>query len=377
MSVRAPLTVAPARDTFAVPTTILVVDDLEENRMVIRYLFDEANVRLLEAPDGTTGLALARREKPDCILLDLTMPGLSGFEVLEQLEADPGMREIPVIVMTATDDSLESMERVLQTGAVDYITKPFSPVRVKIRVSGAIERRRLLRQMDDLRTAFTSMLVHDLRAPLTVILAYAEIFEQGLSGTLTDKQMRHLKRMQEAGERMRMLIGDIMDLSKLEAGKLALSLQPTDLGALARDVVERFAAAAEHQRIGLEVDADAGAHVVPADPLRVDQVVMNLVTNALKFTPGGGRVVVEVRDDGDHVEVAVSDSGPGIGADELPLLFEKFSQTQTGKAAGRAGSGLGLLICRQLVEAHGGRIVVQSEPGHGSRFAFRLPRQGA
>lgn len=377
MSVRAPLTVAPARDTFAVPTAILVVDDLEENRMVIRYLFDEPNVRLLEAPDGTTGLALARREKPDCILLDLTMPGLSGFEVLERLEADPGMREIPVIVMTATDDNLESMERVLQTGAVDYITKPFSPIRVKIRVSGAIERRRLLRQMDDLRTAFTSMLVHDLRAPLTVILAYAELFEQGLSGTLTDKQMRHLKRMQDAGERMRALIGDILDLSKLEAGKLALSLQPTDLGALARDVVERFAAAAEQKQISMDVDAGPGGHVVPADPLRVDQVVMNLVTNALKFTPAGGRIVVEVRDDRDHVEVAVTDTGPGIGADELPLLFEKFSQTQTGKAAGRTGSGLGLLICRQLIEAHGGHIAVQSEPGHGSRFAFRLPRQDA
>ena len=170
-------TTATETDVAAGTTTILVVDDREENRLVIRYLFDSPEHRVLEAADGMTGLALARNEHPDCILLDLSMPGLSGFDVLDELARDPRTRETPVIVLTATGDSLESMERVLRAGAIDYISKPISPQRVAIRVRGAIERRRLLRELHELRASFTSMLVHDLRAPLTVIKGYLELLQ--------------------------------------------------------------------------------------------------------------------------------------------------------------------------------------------------------
>jgi signal transduction histidine kinase len=354
-------------------STILVIDDREENRMLIRYLFNEVDYRVVEAADGFAGLSVAHAERPDCILLDLDLPGLDGFGVLERLEGDPRTREIPVIILTATDESLENMQRALDGGAVDYITKPISPQRVAIRVRGAIERRRLLREVQDLRASFTSMLVHDLRAPLTVIQAYTDLLGQTTSGPAAEKQQRYLSRMRESCVQMLRLTGEILKLSKLEAGRLAIDPSPMDLGALAADIADRFGPAAMGKNIALETCGAEGRYPVLGDAVRLDQVLMNLVGNALKFTPEGGRIVITLAEADGEVEVAVSDTGPGIAADEVPLLFERFRQAALGRSVVDAGTGLGLVICRHLVEAHGGRIAVESAPGRGSRFFFRLP----
>ena len=355
-------------------TKILVVDDREENRMVIRYLFDEPGHRVLEAADGAAGLELARKERPDCILLDLSMPGLSGFEVLDQLAGDPRTREIPVIILTATGDGLESMDRVLRAGAVDYIRKPISPQKVAIRVRGAIERRRLLRELHDLRASFTSMLVHDLRAPLTVIKGYLELLQRPLAEPTAEHQQRYLKSMEAAADRMLKLIGEILDLSKLEAGKLPLERRALDLAALASDVADSFRPLAWEKSITLEVAAPGGMAPVTADAGRLEQVLINLLHNALKFTPKNGRIRIEVREVDGDVEVAVADTGPGIPAGQMHLLFEKFGQTSAAKKVGGPSSGLGLVVCRHLIEAHGGRIWAESEEGAGARFVFRMPR---
>jgi two-component system sensor histidine kinase/response regulator len=349
--------------------TILVIDDHESNRLLIRHLFDEPGYRVLEAADGVEGLDVVRTGRPDCILLDLSMPGLSGFEVLERLQRDPRTREIPVIILTASGDNLENMQRTLLAGAVDYLTKPISPAQVTIRVRGAIERRRLLQEVQDLRASFTSMLVHDLRSPLTVFGAFADLLER--VGPLTDRQQRYVRRMRESCAQMIRLIGEILDVSKLEAGKLKLEPRPLSLAALATEVVEQFQPVAQQKRIALEVRSTPIPTLL-ADPGRLEQVLMNLLGNALKFTPDGGAVTVDVADVGDAIEVAVTDTGPGIAPEELPLLFERFAQASAGQRV--AGTGLGLVICRHLIEAHGGRIGVESELGRGSRFAFRLPR---
>ncbi len=356
------------------PLTILVVDDNPDNRLLIRHLFDDARYQVLEAANGGDGLTVADTARPDCILLDLAMPGLGGFEVLERLQANLRTREIPVIILTATDESLEGMERGLLGGATDYITKPISPARVAVRVQAAIERYRLSQEMRQLRADFTSMLVHDLRSPLTVIVAYADLLAQGAGGELSEKPARYMRKIIESGRRMIELIGEILDLSKLEAGKLKMEFTRVDVAASAVNVVEAMVPVAQRRGIQLEFIGTPESAIVWADGGRLEEVLMNLLSNALKFTPDGGRVAVRVGEEDTDVEVAVEDSGPGITADELPLLFEKFSQTQTGRAMPRSGTGLGLVICRHLVEAHGGRIWVESQPGHGSRFAFRLPR---
>lgn len=332
---------------------------------------------MIEAADGPEGLALVETDRPDCILLDLVMPGLSGFEVLERLQTDPRTREIPVIILTATGASLDNMERGLLGGAVDYLTKPISPPQVVVRVRGAIERRRLLQEVQDLRASFTSMLVHDLRSPMTVLVAYTDLIAQGTMGPVTPKQTRCLGKIRQSCNQMLRLIGEILDVSKLDAGRLTLECTTVDVAGLISEMAERFEGSAKQAGVRLEVRGAEQPALVRADPRRLDQVLMNLVGNALKFTPAGGAVTLEVAGEDDAVEVTVSDTGPGIAPKEMPLLFQPFRQASAGRRAGATGTGLGLVVARHLVEAHGGRIWAESEPGQGARFAFRLPRAGS
>ena len=355
-------------------STILVVDDDRYVREMIRVLFERDGYRVLESGDGAEGLELAQAHRPDCVVLDVRIPGLSGFEVLQRLNADPRTREIPVIMLTAVEDTLEGMDRALSGGAVDFLAKPVSAARVSVRVRGAIERRRLLQQVQELRSNFTSMLVHDLRAPITIISAYVDMLIEGEAGPVSQDQRRLFGRIQDSCGRMERLIAEVLELSKLEAGKLVLERRPIDLARFAGDMVERLAVNARGKsiRLGLRPSGD-GPFFVEADETRLDQILMNLIGNALKFTPRDGSVDVDVSRAGNEVEVAVSDSGPGIAAADLPLLFERFSRTSSARAAQAPGTGLGLVISRELVEAHGGRIWAESAPERGARFVFRLP----
>jgi len=351
-------------------SSILVIDDRSENRMLIRYLFEAEHV-VLEADSGETGLAVAREARPDCILLDVAMPRMSGFDVLDQLGADPRTREIPIIILTATEESLSAMERALRSGAVDYLTKPIDPHRVSIRVRGAIERARLLDELRALRANFTSMLVHDLRAPLTVIGGYTQLLKAAL-GDGDPNVTRYVRRIQDSADRMLDLIRDILDVSKVEAGKLAIERQLLDVPQVVRDVVEAFQPAARRRELSLTAVGVDTPRPVHADAARLEQVMMNLLANALKFTPPGGKISVEVGGDGAGVTVAVRDTGPGIPKAERALLFQPFSQTSVGVKATTPGTGLGLVICRHLIEAHGGRIWAE-DTAHGCCFVFRLP----
>lgn len=231
------------------------------------------------------------------------------------------------------------------------------------------------REIEELHANFTSMLVHDLRSPLSVIRGYAELIARGMAGPVTEKQRHYLEKVLASCDQMMRLIAETLDFSRLEAGRLTLNLQPTDVAAVAAEVVERLGPLAAEQGISLGLRGDGPARPLDADPDRLEHVLLNLVGNALKFTPAGGSVTVEIADLGEEVEVAVRDTGLGIAPDELRGLFERFSPERAGRVA-QKGTGLGLLVCRDLVAAHGGRIWAESGVGSGSRFAFRLPRRG-
>lgn len=353
--------------------TVLVILDDPRPRDLLREIIDAPAFQVVQAPDAEAGVALAATLRPDCVLLDLPLPGTDALGVLERLQHDPRTREIPVIVLSA-DERVSAMERVLGGGAVDYLAYSTPSRRVAARVRGAVVRGRGQRDLRDRRTDFTAMLVHDLRTPLTVFQGYLDLLESSAAAAASDVQRRYINNMQACCAQMIGLIGEILDLSKLDAGKFVGDPRPIDLGQLVAEVAARFAAAAQLRGVRVDVQSHARSGLILGDPSRMDQVMMNLLGNAVKFSPDRGVVTVRVSEVGDEIEVSVADAGPGIPADELPLLFERFSQAREGRRTREPGTGLGLLICRRVVEAHGGRIWVESQPGRGACFRFRILR---
>jgi PAS domain S-box-containing protein len=234
-------------------------------------------------------------------------------------------------------------------------------------------RNREVERGDRLKSEFLASMSHELRTPLHTIIGFAELLAEGLEGGLNSKQQRFVEHIRRDSAHLLELINDILDLSKIEAGRLELHPESIALDSVVEESLSSVKALARAKHIAVETVVDAAASI-QADPLRIKQILVNLLSNAVKFTPEGGRVRVEAhRNDGDWAVIAVSDTGIGIPPEEHEAIFEKFHQVGTTTRGVREGTGLGLAITRRLVEQHGGRIELESAPGKGSRFTVRFP----
>ncbi|MBI4348903.1 MAG: HAMP domain-containing histidine kinase [Elusimicrobia bacterium] len=233
---------------------------------------------------------------------------------------------------------------------------------------------RKLAELEEMKQRFLESVTHDLKSPLAAIDGYASILAKGMCGPVNDTQRRHLESMQDSSERLSRMIDDILDLSKLEAGQMEFEFAPMRLEEAAREVRGLLSVLADRYEVALSVEAGDGLPEISGDRDSLIRVITNLVSNALKFTPKGGRVSISVRRADGGVALRVKDTGCGIPEEKLHLMFTKFFQVQETKAQARAvGTGLGLTICRRIVEAHGGRIWVESVWRQGSTFSFALP----
>lgn len=233
-----------------------------------------------------------------------------------------------------------------------------------------------LAAIDEMKQSFLATVTHDLRTPLSSIKGYVEMILAGMSGDITPKQRNQLEIVRQSTNQLSHLISEILDLSKLEAGKMEFDLRPARLEEIAGRVHDLMQVLADQYKLKLELLTEKDLPSVEADADQMQRVITNLVSNALKFTPEGGTITVSVgtRDAGRAVLVAVKDTGPGIPKDSLGQMFGKFFQVrETLAKARKRGTGLGLSICKHIVEAHGGRIWVESDYGRGSTFAFTLP----
>ena len=223
------------------------------------------------------------------------------------------------------------------------------------------------------KSEFLASMSHELRTPLTAVIGFSEVLLDRLFGELNEKQERYLEDIRRSGRHLLELLNDILDLSKVEAGKMELELADTPVSAALEQSVAMVGERASQHGLALEVRVDPDVADVVADPLRLKQVALNLLSNAVKFTPPGGKVKVRARRVGDEVYVTVEDTGIGISAGDQARIFESFEQGRSGHSAGSEGTGLGLTLSKRIVELHGGRLWVESRLGEGSAFTFTVP----
>jgi signal transduction histidine kinase len=221
------------------------------------------------------------------------------------------------------------------------------------------------------KSDFLSTMSHELRTPLNAIIGFSEVLQEQMFGELNERQIAYVNDVLEAGRHLLSLINDVLDLAKIEAGRMELELSDVAIPELLRSAVSMHSERADRGGIQLALTTDPAEITISGDERRLRQIVFNLLSNAIKFTPSGGRIDVSAQVDDSRLEIAVADTGPGIAAEDIESIFEEFEQTSEGKQA--EGTGLGLPLSRKLVELHGGHLWVESQPGRGSTFGFTLP----
>ena len=360
--------------------TLLLVDDDAIDRAATRRALAATNVpaEVVEAVDADQAFAALAAQRFDCVLLDLVLPGRGGLEVLLDFAAHE--IDVPVVMLTGYGDENVAV-KLMKSGAADYVTKDgLTPARMEQAVLQAIalhKARREAREAQQAREDLLAVVAHDLRTPLGVVLSCSEALREILPQGPAGEEMRALADVTErAAARMSKLINDLLDTSSIAAGALRLNLQETDLAAVVRESTELLAPLAKQKAIRLETRLAAEDARIRCDRDRIQQVLLNLISNAIKFTPEQGAIVVAATDaEGDRaaeeITLSVSDDGPGIPDEAMPHLFERY---WTGRGKAGADTGLGLFIAHGIVEAHGGRIAVATGVGAGTSFSFTLPK---
>lgn len=361
---------------------VLVIDDNSENRALARATLEDENYRVALAATGEEGLASFQAERPDCVLLDVRMPGMDGITACKRLRELPGGAEVPILFVTAQRD-LDTFDRAQDAGGDDFITKPFRPTELTARVATAVRLRRMAaertelyeigrRQRDDLlrlqlqKEQLVAFLVHDLKNPVNAIELHVQRILRDKGGSERARDAA-LKIQSESQGLLRMLM-TLLDLGKADEGRLVPLKTSLALRTLLDDVVNAMRVRAQASEVTVEVDCQA--ETVRADLELVRRVIENLVDNAIRHAPEGSAVILRTRRADRGVELRVADAGLGIPADQRERVFERFVQGD--RPALARGHGLGLAFCKLVVEAHGGRIWIE-DANPGAVFTLALP----
>ena len=364
-------------------TSVLLIEDNPGDADLVRLRLVEGQspVKVNCVNRLSDGLASLTRETPSLILLDLNLPDSRGAETFRRvMEHSPN---VPVVVLSGQDDEVLAMKAV-HHGVQDYLIKGnISSKNLERAIHYAVERQALLRSLEiaqkqrlEFKNQFLSHVSHELRTPLTCIHQYVTLILDGLAGPVVPDQADHLKTVLKSVNQLHAMIRDLLEATRAESGKMRVEPRCVALGELLHQAVAMLRPTAEEKKIGLEIGLDQRLPLVLADPDRVLEVLINLVDNAIKFTPPEGSVMIRanmVEAEPGSVYISVSDTGRGIGPEAKALIFERLYQDPDSVDNNRSGLGLGLFICREIVRLHQGRIWVSSEPGQGSTFTFTLP----
>jgi signal transduction histidine kinase len=387
--------------------SVLIVDDSHANLIALGAVLKPLGVRVVEASSGQMALDLAAQEEFAVVLLDVQMPEMDGFEVARRLRASETGHELPIIFLTAIHRDEGFARKGYATGAADYITKPFDVDVLRARVKAFVDlfhqRERLrqqevgertrerddaLAQLADMlererqarrdaevanhaKDEFLATISHELRTPLNAILGWAVIAQRKATDPEVQQALATIERNARVQTR---IIEDVLDVGRIISGKLRLEIAQVRVSETIHGAVQALRPAADAKSVRLVVEVDEAVGIIAADVDRLQQIIWNVLSNAIKFTPKGGSVALKATRAPTDVVVTVTDTGQGIPKSFLAHLFEPFRQADGSTTRRHGGLGLGLAIVNQLVQAHGGSIVAQSEgEGLGATFTITLP----
>ena len=362
---------------------VLLIEDNPGDADLVRLRLVESNpsVDVNCVSRLTDGLASLKQDSPSLVLLDLNLPDSQGSETFRKvLEEAPG---VPVVILSGQDDQGLAIKAIHQ-GAQDYLVKGgLTSNDLDRAMRYAVERQALLRSLEmsrkqqlEFKNQFLSHVSHELRTPLTCIHQYVMILLDGLAGEMSGEQRTHLGTILKSVNQLTAMVRDLLQAARAESGKIVLEPRCVSIGELILLAVQMMQATGTQKGVGLEVGVEAGMPFVYGDPDRILEVLINLIDNAIKFTPADGAVTISatrVPADPDFAYIAVTDTGSGIAPEARSLIFERLYQDPNAVDNNRKGLGLGLYIAKELVTLHGGRIWVTSDGASGSTFSFTLP----
>jgi two-component system sensor histidine kinase/response regulator len=359
----------------------MIVDDEPANLDVLHDTLKRTGCFLTVFPSGELALNRAYERPPDLLLLDIRMPGMDGYEVCRRFKADNRLRDVPVLFLSALDD-IGSITYGFDCGGVDYIVKPFRAPEVLARVETHLELRKTYKELEErhqqlceqenLRDRLVHMIVHDMRAPLQMIMGHLEIFQ------MVDGRTHHEQKDLEtalAGVRIiQRMAADVLDFSRMEGDKLPVQAETISVGFILQKTVNDFVPPDERTRILVPDPSDLPE--VFCDQEITTRILANLVGNALKYSPPKTpvEISVQVNEEDGRIAISIRDQGPGIAREYHDVIFDKFGTAQTPRNGRRIPStGIGLAFCKLAAEAQGGNISLDSAPGEGSTFQLTLP----
>lgn len=389
----------------ALPGILYIEDNLDNQRLVQRILGNQG-YHVVVANDGPSGLALAREMMPVIILVDLGIPGLDGYETTTRLRSLIHLHNVPIVALTA-DGSPGARERALVAGCDGYLVKPIDPRRLPMvvsefiaghreRVSAPAEEADLLRaysqklverleqrvlelsaanaelgELDRLKSQFLSTLSHELRTPMTSLMGYLELFEQGMLGPLTQDQQEGLVVMRRSSETLSQQLNNLLYFQELRGR--TMEPQMLDPVATLKPTFESFQERARGEGVLMDVVTCQAAPIL-ADDKSLTQMTQALLDNAVKYTPRGGRIRLLFHDEPSRFILRCEDNGPGIGKEHLEKIFLPFYRVEPPNTTVKPGAGLGLAIARHIAEAHGAQLTVRSQVRIGTVFTVVFPR---
>lgn len=370
--------------------SILIVDDTNTVRRILRFALEKAGHQVTEAVDGIDALSKINKLSFDLILLDMQMPRMDGFEVLQTLKSDETSLNLPVIVISANDE-LESAVRCIELGAVDYLTKPFNSTLLHARVQSSLEKKRLhdkevaqqkeleslyieLKEADQAKDEFVAMVAHELRNPINGLMAGHKILERLNNEAAPQKQV--LSSMFFAIDSLHLLVADLNDVSQIESGNVSMTFAEVEIDGIIDRVVSSLQHKIDAKQHELSVEVDEHLGLICGDSFRITQILTNLLSNAIKYTPEQGQLSLVAKTDATNprfLSLTVEDSGVGMSQKALDRVFEKYYRVKDDKTINEEGIGLGMFITKTLIEKHGGSIHIESELNQGTAVHITLP----